>query len=229
MAGYRSVERWLDPCRVRAYIQDSLGRLERDTIDLYYLHHDDTRFTVAEIIDMMNRFVTDGLIRFFAASNWTASRLAAANAYARHQGVQGFVASQVEWSLAEREPPPPLPYGAQTVFAQPEDQSFHERTGLPLCAYSATAGGFFSRVPTAQVPGNDRDTPASRKRLLRTRELASEYGKTPTQIALAWLMHQRFRCIPITGTTSVDHLRENLGAAAVLLTADQVRRLRDGQ
>jgi aryl-alcohol dehydrogenase-like predicted oxidoreductase len=217
--GYRRVDRWLDPCRVHADIEDSLGRLNTDRIDLYYLHRDDTRFTVAEIIEMLNDETNAGTIAAVAASNWTHARLAAANTYAAENGYRGFVASQVQWSLAVRDTPEPKPYGDQGLYAQDDDIAFHEATGLPLCAYTATAGGYFASDPPPQA---SEYSPESGERARRARELAAQKGATPTQIALAWLMHQRFPCVPITGTLNVDHLRENIGAADVVLSADEV-------
>lgn len=225
LPGYRTVDRWLDPGRVHADIEDSLGRLEVDCIDLYYLHRDDTRFSVAEIIDMLNAEITAGNLRAIAASNWTRERLEAANEYAVSRGLAGFVASQVQWSLAVKDTPPPKPHGDQGVYAQPDDLGFHGRTGLPLVAYTATARGYF----TAREPKpSSFDSPGSRVRLERAREVAADKGVSANQIALAWLLHQPFPCVPITGTTSVDHLEENLAAADVSLTPDEVAYLREG-
>ncbi len=181
MPGYRRVERWLDPARVHADIEDSLGRLEVDRLDLYYLHRDDTRFSVAEIIDMLNAEIDAGNLGAFAASNWTRARLEAANEYAASRGLHGFVASQVQWSFASRQTPAPMPHGEQGIYAQADDLAYHET--------SASA----------------------------------------TQVALGWMLHQSFPCIPITGTCDVGHLRENLGAADVRLTADELRYLERGR
>ena len=221
---YRTVERWLDPCRVRADVEDSLGRLDRECIDLYYLHRDDLHFTVGEIVEMANEFVAGGLVRNLGASNWTRERLRAANEYAAAHGLRPFVVAQDQFSLAQRDPVPPEPYGSQGLYVQPEDMRFHAQTGLPLCAYSATGRGAFSggTVPEAM------DSAETRARRARAGELARRTGHTPTQIALGWLMHLPFPCIPITGTTSLHHLRENLGAADVTLTDDETTWLQDG-
>lgn len=225
LPGYRAVDRWLDPARVHADIEDSLGRLRVDTIDLYYLHRDDTRFTVEDVIDMLNAEISAGNLRAIGASNWTRERLGAANEYAAKRGLQGFVASQVQWSFAVKETPPPKPHGDQGVYAQPADLEFHERSGLPLAAYTATARGYFSdREPKPRA----FDSPESRERLDRAREIASLRGATPNQIGLAWMLHQRFPCVAITGTTNTDHLRENLAAARIELTPDEVRYLAEG-
>jgi len=225
MSGYRRVERWLDPARVHADIEDSLGRLDVDRLDLYYLHRDDTRFSVAEIIDMLNAEIDAGNLGAIAASNWTRARLEAANEYAASRGLRGFVASQVQWSFARRETPAPMPHGEQGVYAQADDLDYHVRSGLPLCAYTSTAAGYFSdREPKPQA----FDSSENRARLARARKLAEAKGASATQVALGWMLHQSFPCIPITGTCDVDHLRENLGAADVSLTEEEQRYLERG-
>ena len=222
LPGYRTTDRWLDPGRVHADIEDSLGRLRTDRIDLYYLHRDDLDLSVEEIIDMLNDEIRAGTIREIAASNWSVARIESANEYARKRGLHGFVASQVEWSLAYKRPAEPKPRGDQTIVAQEQDIEFHRRSGMPLCAYASTARGFFAQS-SEDRPGYDNDV--SRQRRVRARELAAQKGCTPTQIALAWLMNQPFPCIPLTGTVNADHLSENLGAAEVTLTKTEVNEL----
>jgi aryl-alcohol dehydrogenase-like predicted oxidoreductase len=226
MDGYRRTDCWLAPYRIRADVDDSLGRLGVDAIDLYYLHRDDTRTGVGEVIETLNEEVQCGRIRHLGASNWTWQRLEAANNYAEENDLQGFVVSQVEWSLAHKDSPSPQPHGTQTVYVHEEEVAFHERTGLALAAYTATARGYFA-------PGTEKredfDNPLSRERRRRAEQLAEEMGLTANQVALAWLMNQSFPVFPITGTQSVQHLRENLGAAHVELSPEQVAWLAGGR
>ncbi len=98
---YRKVEAYLSPGRVAADIDDSLARLKTDVIDLYWLHRDDTRVPVGEIVDMLHAEAQSGRIRAFGASNWTSRRLDEANRYAAARGISGFVASQPRWSLID--------------------------------------------------------------------------------------------------------------------------------
>jgi aryl-alcohol dehydrogenase-like predicted oxidoreductase len=223
---YRKTESWLAPYRVQADIDDSLGRLDLEAIDLYLLHRDDTRWTVEEVVEMLNAEVRRGRIRHIGASNWTFGRLEAANLYAERKGLQGFVLSQIEWSLAHKEPPEPLPHGAQTVYAGPEELAFHERTGLPAMAFTATARGYFA-PGTEKRP--DFDNPTSQARLARARSLASELGATANQVALAWLTSHDFPVFPITGTGKVEHLREAAAATDLTLTRAQVAWLATGR
>jgi len=219
--GYRKVDGYMSPRRLAGDIDDSLGRLECDCIDLYWLHRDDVRVPVAEVIEYLNQEVRLGRIRWFGGSNWTVARLAEANAYAADHGLRGFVASQPEWSLGHCDRPVNV---LQPVFDE-ASRAWHARTGMPVMAYTPTARGYFA---TGGASGADYDNAISRGRLKRAQNLARRIGRTPNQVALAYLMNHPFPIIPILGTSSVDHLKDALGAADTELSADQVRWLRDG-
>ena len=124
-------------------IDDSLGRLETDVIDLYWLHRDETCLPVAEIMETLNSEIARGRIRWLGASNWRPARLAEANAYVAAHGLQGFVASQPGWSLAKSNTPNPAPAtdrsnGNIALFLEEVDQQWHRETGLPVVPYSAS-------------------------------------------------------------------------------------------
>jgi aryl-alcohol dehydrogenase-like predicted oxidoreductase len=199
-------------------IDESLERLGVETIDLYYLHRDDGQTPVAEIIETLNGEVRRGRLRYLGASNWTVPRLAAANEYAARRGLRGFVASQVQWSLAEPNwrmgPDPSMRHVTE------EETTWHATSGLPLIVYSATANGYFADPERA---AGSFDNPVNRERLQRARELAARRGCTPTQIALAYLMCQPSLVIPIFATTNPDHLHEILSAVEVRLSLEEVR------
>jgi aryl-alcohol dehydrogenase-like predicted oxidoreductase len=220
---YRTVDRYMSPERVSADIDDSLGRLERDVIDLYLLHRDDLRMEVSEIIEYLNREVERGRIRYFGASNWTAERLAMANAYAERRGLQGFSISQPHYALAKR--------GEQadaTMHTFDEaDHVWHSQSKLPVMSYASTAGGYFAT--DGQSRAGSYDSPQNRARLQRVRELAGELGCTPSQIALAFLMCQSFLVVPIIGTKNIDHLADALGSVDVVLSPEQMRWVEVGE
>jgi aryl-alcohol dehydrogenase-like predicted oxidoreductase len=218
---YRRPDGYLSARTLAADIDESLASLGRERIDLYALHRDDPRVPVAEIVGALNEEVGRGRIRWLVASNWSTERMAEANAYAAQAGLQGFAISQLQWSLAIptwRAGPDPT-----MRFVTPESAAWHAEAGVPITAYSATAGGFFSGRDTASY-----DTPENRARRDRARELASRKGCTPTQIALAWLMHQGPVTIPLFSTADPAHLDEALGAVRVSLAPDEPARLAGG-
>lgn len=214
---------FLAPRVIAADVDDSLERLGIDCISLYYLHRDDGRTPVGEIIETLNHEIARGRIRFLGASNWSVERIAAANDYAAAHALHGFVVSQVQWSLAE---PNWRPTADPTVRCVTDtDLRWHAASGLPIVAYSATAGGYFAGR------GHDRGpfaNPANEARFTRARQLASRLGCTPTQIALAYLLRQGPLVIPLFSTSDPAHLAEVLASADVSLSAEQARWLREG-
>ena len=216
---YRKTAEHLSPGRIAADIDDSLARLEVDTIALYYLHRDDPKRPPAELIETLNAEIRLGRIRHIAASNWPVQRIAEANEYARTRGLQPFVLSQPRWSLAAHKSSPGL---------NPDDQlAWHRATGFPVAPYSATAWGFFDGAP----PRDDDpyDSPENLQRRQRVQKLAQQYGVTPTEIALAWLLHQPFPVFPILGTRNPARLRESVRAEDIRLAPAEVKWLESGE
>ncbi len=225
--GYPRPDRYMAPERIHADIEDSLARLGLDRIDLYWLHRDDPRESVESIIDCLNAECAAGRIRAFGASNWQVERVAEANAYARRTDQSGFVAVQVQWSLAApnwhiADAPDPA-----MRSVTPGDAQWYRAVHMPVFAYSSTACGFFSdeQAPMASA----FDNPLARARRKRAVSLAAELGCTPTQVALAWLLAGPTVVIPILGTVNMDHLTEALDAVQVKLTPQQVKYLVSGE
>lgn len=209
--GYRTVDYYLSPDRIGADIDDSLGRLQCSHVELYYLHRDDPRVPVDEIVDALNVEINCGRIRFLGASNWSTARIALANDYARARGLSGFVISQPRWSLASAQ------NGPGDLVDADDEIGWYRDNNFPLAAYSSTAHGFFDGhdTPTYQSPENIA-------RRERAQQLARKHDATPGQIASAWLLGQRFPVFPILGTKNVARLREALAADALTLTAKEL-------
>jgi aryl-alcohol dehydrogenase-like predicted oxidoreductase len=217
--GYPRPERYLAPEVIAQDIAESLERLGIERIDLYFLHRDDPRVPVGEIIDVLNEHISRGHLVEPGASNWTTARLAAANAHAAATAKHGFAANQAKFSLAVAKPskdPTVPPFDGTEV-------EWHQSTRLPVWAYTPTAGGYFATNGVKGAGGCEQ--PASAVRLQRAKQLADELGVTPNQIALAWLLHQDFPGVPILGTTKPEHLHDALGAKGIRLSQDQVQSL----
>ena len=208
-------------------LQESLRRLGIDQIDLYWLHRDDPARPVAQILDTLETARQAGRIRWYAASNWSVARLQAAAEYATRQRIPGFVASQIQWSLAKVTPAcvgdPTMVEMDATIWR------YHRETSLPVLAYSSQANGFFSGKYRRDEPASGR--PAVRQRynselnwgrLERAGKLARELGCHPNQIALAYLLSQPFPTFPIVGCHTPEQLRDSCAAAEISLTPAQV-------
>jgi aryl-alcohol dehydrogenase-like predicted oxidoreductase len=226
----------MDKCRLsRADLEqdlaESLERLGVQHVDLYWLHRDDPARPVRDILETLAALVGQGRIRAYGLSNWTVGRIEAMQACARDAGLPPPAASQVEFSLAE--PPERRRRRAGTEWCDEPTRRWHEAMGLPLCAYSAQAQGFFGESNAAWARGGFQgeaprpafDTPTNRLRLLQAISLAERKGCTPNQAALAYLLSQRWRVVPIISTSSVEHLKEAMAAAPLRLTPEECRAL----
>jgi aryl-alcohol dehydrogenase-like predicted oxidoreductase len=210
-------------------LRDSLARLKTDYIDLYVLHRDDPSVPVGEIVDVLNRHHRAGSIRAFGGSNWSPERLDAANAYAAEHGLQGFTLSSPHLSLA-------VPNGeiwkGCLDARSPEAMDWYSRRRMPLFAWSSSARGFFSgRFTPDWEPEEGKDDTVRRvyfsdgnwERLRRARDLGDRLGFTPTEIAVAWLLHLPIPVFPLVGPATVEELRSSIRATQVELSPQDVR------
>ncbi|HWI80975.1 aldo/keto reductase [Ramlibacter sp.] len=218
--GEEGMKRVIDgrPEAIRRNCEDSLRRLQTDVIDVYYLHRWDQRIPIEESVGAMSDLVRAGKVRTLGLSEVSAATLRKAHA------VHPIAAVQNEYSLWTRNPEIAMLDACQEL-------------GVAFVAFSPVARAFLCDAlhDVAALDPKDirrhmpRFAPENYGRNLKLlppyRELAREAGCTPAQLALAWLLHQRPFIIPIPGTTKVEHLREDLGAAGVVLEAGLVQRL----
>ncbi len=222
----------IGPADLAADIRASLDALQTDAIDVYWLHRDDPAVPVGEILAALNEYLAAGRVRAIGASNWSLVRLVEANDYARSHGLTGFQANQIGWSLAAANTgPSPV---AGMLYMDASTHAYHERTGLPVLAYSSQATGFFSGKYRRAQMAEPATTTASRlyftsenfDRLDRATELARRHGITPNQVNLAWLLGQPFPVYPIVGCRTVEQVRDSCAAADVTLNDDEIASLR---
>jgi 1-deoxyxylulose-5-phosphate synthase len=204
------------PADIEADLRDSIERLG-GPIDLYLLHRDDPAVGVDELIDALDAHRRAGAFRAFGVSNWTLSRIEEANAYAAARGITGISCNSPHLSLAiQEEPPWPGCVSANDAGSR----AWHARTGMPLLAWSAQAGGFFagSEGESARV----YQSAPNRERRTRAEALGARTGHTANAIALAWVLAQPFPVLAAVGPHSDEHLRASLEALAVTLKSDEI-------
>jgi aryl-alcohol dehydrogenase-like predicted oxidoreductase len=219
----------LSPSEIAQDLQESLERLQVDTIDLYWLHRDDTNRPVGELVETLTEAVRQNKIRYFGFSNWTVGRMQTALDYARAHGLTGFVGNQVGWSLAQRNPNIGDP---TTLFMDGEMQDFHRAKGLMAAAYSSQANGFFAgaygRGALPPAPGVQAGVVSAYynevnfDRLERARDLATRHGCTANAIALGYLISQPFPTCAIVGCGTSEHLRDSCAAGDIALHPEEV-------
>ncbi|MGZ8650176.1 MAG: aldo/keto reductase, partial [Solirubrobacteraceae bacterium] len=170
------------------------------------------------LIDALDAHRRAGDIRAFGVSNWTLPRIEEANAHAAARGVAGICCNSPHLSLAiQNEPPWPDCLSATDA----ESRAWHTRTGMPLLAWSAQAGGFFagSSGESSRVYQNA----ANRQRLARAEQLGRRTGHSANAVALAWVLAQPFPVVAVIGPHSVEHLHSSLDALDVVLSPEEAR------
>ena len=214
---------------IRDDLEGSLRTLRIDGIDLYWLHRDDPARPVEHFVDLLNAFRREGKIRAGGASNWTAARLRAANAYARQSGQEGFVASQPLWCLGSAAARPPTDKTLARFDA--DAWRFHRETGLPVMPYTAQANGFFSKLalpPDRRPPdlaGSTFHTPPNLAAGRIVADLAAAKAVPPSAIVLAYLWSRPFPVAPIIGSRTPEQLEDCFAALPVRLTPSELAAL----
>jgi aryl-alcohol dehydrogenase-like predicted oxidoreductase len=206
------------PSYVHRACDASLQRLGVDTIDLYYLHRVDRSVPIEETVGAMAELVGQGKVRYLGLSEVSPETLRRAHA------VHPIAAVQVEYSLWSRDPEDAL-------------MPLLRELGVGLVAYSPLGRGFLAGrfrtiddlAPDDWRRGNPRfqgENFAKNLALVdHVRRLAEQKGCTPAQLALAWLLARGDNVVPIPGTSDIARLEENVGAAAVRLTREELERI----
>ncbi len=206
------------PERIRAVAEASLKRLRTDRIDLFYQHRVDPNVPVEDVAGAVKELIGEGKVRHFGMSE------AGVQSIRRAHAVQPVAALQSEYSLWWREP-------------EKEILPALEELGIGFVPFSPLGKGFLTgKIDEKTSFGKDdfrnivpRFSAAARKAnqalVEQLSAIAAAKGMTPAQIALAWLLAQRAWIVPIPGTTKSQRLQENVGAAPVELTADDLRRI----
>jgi aryl-alcohol dehydrogenase-like predicted oxidoreductase len=202
--------------------EQSLGRLQTDQIDLYYAHKDDPKTPLEETLGAFDKLVREGKVRYIAASNYTAPRLAEALDVSKRRGFARFVALQAHYNLIERKE------------YEGELAEVVRREGLSAIPYFALAKGFLtgkyrpgtSEVKSARAAGasaylNERGL----KVLAALDEVAGAHQTTVAAVALAWLLAQPTVVAPIASARTTAQLADILPFVELRLSKEELRKL----
>jgi len=208
------------PEHIKQVAESSLKRLKVDAIDLFYQHRVDLNVPIEDVAGAVKDLIREGKVKHFGLSEASAKTIRRAHA------VQPVVALQSEYSLFWREP-------EETVMPTLEE------LGIGFVPFSPLGKGFLTGKIDANTTFDSTDFRSSVPRFSRENrkanqalvDIVSSFAKQrqvpPAQIALAWLLAKKPWIVPIPGTTKLARLEENLGAANVRLTTDEVRSLED--
>ncbi|MNI01662.1 General stress protein 69 [compost metagenome] len=208
------------PDYIRQSVEGSLKRLRTDVIDLLYQHRVDPNVPIEDVAGTVKDLIAEGKAKHFGLSEAGAQTIRKAHA------VQPVTALESEYSLFWREPekeiiPTLEELGIGFVPFSPLGKGF--LTGKINETATFGKGDFRSIVPRFQA----ENLKANKALVSALTQIAESKGVTPAQIALAWLLAQKEWIVPIPGTTKLNRLEENLGAATVELSANDAREIAD--
>ncbi len=204
-------------------VQASLERLQTDHIDLYQIHGNDSVTPIEETLRALDDLVRQGLVRYVGVSNWAAWKIARALGLSEAKGLARFETLQAYYSIAGRD-----------IERELVPMLMEEKLGLMV--WSPLAGGLLSGKfgPGAPIPEGARRTsfdfpPVNTERawacVAAMRAIAEPRGVSVAQVALAWLLAKPHVMTVIIGAKSLAQLEDNLAAADLTLTAEEIARL----
>lgn len=213
--------------RIVRTVEDSLRRLGTDRIDLYQIHMQDIETPEEETLRALDDLVHAGKVLYLGASNYAAYRLTDSQWISKSEHLHRFVALQMQYSLLVRD-------------LEREHVPVCQKFGLGILPWSPLAGGFLSGKYVRNQPPPpgvrlekwkerlaDFDSERSWRTLDAVNAVAREKETTAAAVSLAWLLAKPTVSSVIFGARSVEQLDDNLAAAEVKLTADDVKRLDD--
>ena len=206
------------PEHIKEVAEASLKRLRTDVIDLFYQHRVDPNVPIEDVAGAVKNLIQEGKVKHFGLSEPGVQTIRRAHA------VQPLTAIQNEYSLWWRK-------------SEEEVLPALEELGIGFVPYSPLGRGFLTGKMNENTTFDSSDfrnmlprfTPEARKANQALVDMLGEIAKrkkaTPAQIALAWLLARKPWIVPIPGTTKLKRLEENLGAAAIELTVDNLREI----
>ena len=206
------------PEQIKQVADASLKRLRTDVIDLFYQHRVDDQVPIEDVAGAVKDLIQQGKVKHFGLSEASAQTIRRAHA------VQPVTALQSEYSLWWREP-------------EADKFSTLEELGIGLVAFSPLGKGFLTGKINEETQFDKSDfrnivprfSPENRKANQAVVDLIARFAEqkkaTPAQIALAWILAQKPWIVPIPGTTKLHRLEENIGAAPIELTPDDLRQI----
>lgn len=217
---FEGEERLLDasPARIKIACENSLRRLKTDVIDLYYMHRPDPKVPIEDSVGAMSELVSEGKIRMIGLSEMDAPTLHKAHA------VHPITAMQSEYSLMTRNPEIAILDACKAL-------------GVTFVAFSPVGRGVISDVKLDPAAYDKRDMRNIFPRfqepnlsnnyalLAHAKAEANALGCTLAQLSIAWTLAHYDHVVAIPGTTNLQHLQDNFGAADVVIPADALTRL----
>lgn len=206
----------LSAAHIRRAIENSLRRLKTDHVDLYQMHHIDRRTPIDEIFEAFTVLRDQGKILYLGSSNFAGWNLAQYQEFARATGRIGLVSEQSTYSLVNR---------ALELEVIPAALNY----GVGVLPYSPLAGGVLAgilqKADLSRSAGSLSQPGVTVEKVTRYESLAKDFGFTPAELGISWLLHQPAVTAPVVGPSKLSHLTSAIAAVGRVLSADQLAEL----
>ncbi|MDQ2843135.1 MAG: aldo/keto reductase [Acidobacteriota bacterium] len=207
---------------IQQAVEDSLKRLQTDTIDLYQSHRDDEQTPLEETLEAFAGLIKQGKVRAIGASNYSAQRLAAALETSEKKNLPRYESLQPGYNLYDRS------------GYEAELRPLCEKNGLGVIPYYSLAAGFLTGKYRSEADLGNKARGGTVKKYLNDRgfrilqtldKVAKDHGSTPAKVALSWLIAQPTITAPIASATSLEQLRDLMDAANLKLDSSALQQL----
>ena len=211
------------PEAIHEDLQTSLEFLKTDHVEFLGLHRDNELVPVGPIMEALHNEVISGRVKAVGVSNWELPRIIEAQNYCLENGLTPLSFNSPNLSLATIN----KPRWENCVTANTEMKEWHEKTQLPLIAWSSQAEGFFANRFSQDDLSNEEIVDvyyneSNWEKLKRVNQLAEEKNCQPIQISLAYVLSQPFPICAVIGSETTEQLESSVAASKIVLTAKEM-------
>ena len=210
---------------IESDIDSSLMNLGVDYVDIYWLHRDDERLLVEDIMDTLDSLVKKGKTRYIGMSNWSHKRIDEANRYATLTGKTQIISSQIQYSIARAV----AENNDKTLVLMNDDEySYFKNHDLSLFAFASQAKGFFSKIASGGIESLSEKartryfSDTNLKIYERVKQVADNHGATVGETVISALIsNNAFQTLPIIGCKNIAQLTETMKGADLVLSQEE--------
>lgn len=187
----------------------SLQKLGVEYIDIYFYHRDDLNQPVSDLIELMESFIKEGKIRYYACSNWTIERIQQADEYCKFKGYRGFIANQALYNMAS-DTMKPFPDLTMVAVAQTM-LKYHAHSTNLLMPYMVLCSGFFHELKNGgDVTDSPYYTSENLELSIKIDNLCEKYNASISQILLGFCLNQKINIVPLFSANNMKQLEDIL-------------------
>ena len=216
----------LDKDVLYTQLSRSLELLRRNCVDIYWLHRDDTKKDVSDIVEICNDFIEKGLTKFVGVSNWTTDRIEKANTYARKNNLHSFFASQIDWSVAKSKQQ--VLNDDNMLGMTEESYKYYYKNNMPVFAFASQANGFYTKIDKYGIDNlSDKILRkyGSQENICKydkIKLLAEKHKQDINTVVLSYVFSQKLPAFSIISSSNLEQCRQSMSGCDFVLTQEEI-------